>query len=302
MDGSFEQPPADPGTSPDLDPGVCAAAAKAAVVRACIGQINTSVPPLLRDRAPDALHQVRVALRRWRSAQAVFGKLDDGGDAVTAELRWLAGELDEARDLDVFEQGMTSAAGRKGVVAELPPLGQALSQARSEAYARAVRALESDRCRRLLWDAARNTDAAPDSDGAAPSARQCARAALERQMGKLTKQREAFASLGVQARHKLRIAAKKARYTAEMLGPLFDHPKRRRRFIKALKTFQGVMGELNDIHVGRSVAERLAAMTGQPEAAFTAGLLAGVRFRHEDALLKQAAKAYDSLLETKPFW
>ena len=278
-----------------------AAQAQATVTRTCVGQISAHMPVLLSEWTPEALHQIRVALRRWRSAQTVFQDLGGGG-ALADDLKWLAGELDEARDLDVFEQtGLP--AGRKGGPHDLSALTEALEMVRNEAHARAVRALQSDRCQRLLWDSTRGAEADPDPSATPPlSAYDCAKAALDHQWRVLLHRGRRLGKLGPSARHRLRIAAKKLRYTAELFGPLFEHPRRQRRLVAALRKLQGVLGDMNDIHVGRALSERLAMLAGEPQAAFTAGLLAGERLRREDRLLARSATAYRALCEVKPFW
>ena len=56
--------------------------------------------PMVRRDKPDAVHKMRVATRRLRSARATFQPLlasKSDGD-LRAELKWLAGVLGEARD------------------------------------------------------------------------------------------------------------------------------------------------------------------------------------------------------------
>jgi inorganic triphosphatase YgiF len=52
----------------------------------------------------DAVHQMRVALRRLRATITLFKNVveDDRRDQVKAELKWMANLLGEARDLDVY--------------------------------------------------------------------------------------------------------------------------------------------------------------------------------------------------------
>ena len=52
----------------------------------------------------NALHQMRVALRRLRAAISLFSVVvgDDRAGAIKTELRWLAQELGPARDLDTL--------------------------------------------------------------------------------------------------------------------------------------------------------------------------------------------------------
>ena len=62
---------------------------------------------------PDSVHAMRVACRRMRSTLQSFRALLDRErtDAVVAELRWLAGELGGARDLEVQEERIGRAVG-----------------------------------------------------------------------------------------------------------------------------------------------------------------------------------------------
>jgi inorganic triphosphatase YgiF len=62
--------------------------------------------PLIRHDAPDAVHQMRVAARRMRSALRAFGQLIDRDRTrlLTAELKWMAGELSGARNAEVMAE------------------------------------------------------------------------------------------------------------------------------------------------------------------------------------------------------
>ena len=73
--------------------------------------------PLVRRNAPDSVHAMRVACRRMRSTLQSFRVvLDrDRTDDLVDELRWLAGQLGGARDLEVQEQRIGAA------VSALPP-------------------------------------------------------------------------------------------------------------------------------------------------------------------------------------
>jgi hypothetical protein len=59
--------------------------------------------PRVRQDAPDAVHNMRVACRRMRSTLQSFRSLLDRTrtDGLVPELRWLAGEFGSARDLEV---------------------------------------------------------------------------------------------------------------------------------------------------------------------------------------------------------
>jgi CHAD domain-containing protein len=94
---------------------------------------------------------MRVAARRMRSALQAFGRLinRDRTRHLTAELKWMAGELSGARDAEVMAERSTE------ILADLPdelvlgPVGAALTRSfeRRQADARkvALAALNSDR-------------------------------------------------------------------------------------------------------------------------------------------------------------
>ena len=66
--------------------------------------------PLVRRDEPDAVHQMRVASRRARSALQAFGGIIDR-DATRprcAELKWLAATLGQARDTEVLQARLTA--------------------------------------------------------------------------------------------------------------------------------------------------------------------------------------------------
>ena len=202
------------------------------IARACVQQIQENEPKLRRSRSPEALHQIRVALRRWRTALAIFGPASGSGQGRTrSTLKWLAGELNEARDLDVYAAAFESRR-REDQGAEA--LWTALEAARARAYARADEALQSDRLRRLLWRTAQiGRPAANDDDG--PDARKLAAAALEHRWRRLAKRGRNIARLDPPTRHRLRIQAKKLRYGAELCGRMFGQPRRQRKIARALR-------------------------------------------------------------------
>src|SRR3546814_1840724 len=74
------------------------------IVQNCVRQFRLNEALLLIGRDAEALHQTRVALRRLRSAFSIFRPML-GGDVkvrLGEDLRWLASELGDARNLDVL--------------------------------------------------------------------------------------------------------------------------------------------------------------------------------------------------------
>jgi triphosphatase len=284
-----------------------------AIALACLKQIAANAERLRRRASPEVIHQLRVGLRRLRSAITSFKSVvaDARLAAIKAELKWLTGELDAARDLDVLLQGDYRAAVAQKQDAEgLKGLGDRLRNARRIAYARAAAAAESERFRRLLVDLLLWIETGPwtVADKAAKRRRRPIPRFAAEELGKrrdrIAKRGRHLRDLGPEARHHLRIEAKKLRYAADVFAGLFERPKRNRAFIAALKEVQDALGELNDIVVGEQLAHEAAALPGRAEtdAAFVAGRITGAQIARVAPLIDRAEAALATFRDAKPFW
>ncbi|HEY3696046.1 CHAD domain-containing protein [Phenylobacterium sp.] len=281
------------------------------VARSALGQIAGNAQLLRRARLPDALHQTRVGLRRFRAALAVFGGVLRGPalDEVRAQTKWLAEALDEARDIDVFMQSTfrpAEAAAGEGDPT-MAALGARLRHAQAEAYERAVAAIESPRFAALLLDVAAWVEVGAWTH--AEAARRCepvrdlGARELDRLSEKVLKKGRHLAKLEPAERHQLRIKAKKLRYATEFFGGAFG-PKaerRRARYLASLRTLQDTLGELNDIAVARAQGPGFLNGRGA-DVAFAAGLIVGRRERREPDLLDASEKAFAAFRQARPFW
>jgi triphosphatase len=88
---------------PELSAAMSAGRAFTLVGRAGLRHMAANVV-LILGQDGNALHQMRVALRRLRAAISLFSAVvaDDRAEAIKTELRWLARELGPARDLDTL--------------------------------------------------------------------------------------------------------------------------------------------------------------------------------------------------------
>ena len=126
--------------------------------------------------------------------------------------------------------------------------------------------------------------------------------ALDKRLSKLDP-KEDLAALPVEQRHHERIKIKKLRYAADAFAALFDaHPKRRKRMTAAFKDAQECLGLLNDDAVGREIAHRLVADSGNAEAAFAAGAAFAPDPRRDARRLKAAQAAWAEMFADRPFW
>ncbi len=284
-----------------LQRGVTAAQAFQAIARNALTQIAANALVLREADGEDVLHQLRVAIRRLRSAISTFKPLvaDPTTPAIQAELKWLLSACDEARDLDVFAKDN----------AALPADGQALSaqveSARAGAHAKTQGSVASKRFRDLVLEATAwvETGAWLKAPGRAEkkrkeSAREFAAKALSRRWKRVVERGGDLKTLGDVERHHLRIDAKKLRYALEAFLPLFDAAKGQ-RFLRRLKSLQDELGVLNDAAVATRLVARLKP-TGEGKAA--AARLLAAREAGRAKTLKAADKAMRRLIEAKLPW
>lgn len=270
------------------------------IAMACLAQVSANAELLRVVRRPEAVHQLRVGLRRLRAAIGVFKPLlaEPERRRIETELKWLAGETDGARDLDVFIRDVFHPTAQDAPSPGLAALGRRLLTARGQAYDRALRALQSPRYGLLMLETSAWIETAPLAD--APVARFAAEA-LDRLHHQVEKRARSLADQDADTRHHLRIRAKRLRYAAEFFADLFPARRRRARYLQALEQMQDTLGALNDLAVAR---DRIPGEAHLDDAAlaFAAGRVIGRRERDEAALLAAAIKASRRFHDAKPFW
>lgn len=286
-----------------LDGSCTAADAFQAVARNALAQIAANAAALRDQPHAEAVHQLRVAARRMRSALSTFRPVvEDGGyEAVKAELRWLAKAFDTARNLDVFAtQVLEPAAHMEAQPSGLGALSESVADARESARRDARETASSERFRMLMIDATSWIETGDWLGRAAAKepARDVAARTLRKRLRKVLKRGRKIADSDDAVRHELRIQAKKLRYAAEGFGGLYGE-KKVRRFVDRLKALQDVLGELNDMVTAESLSASLAL---SPEAAFAAGDLTGLRAAQKPRLVAKARRALERLEDADRFW
>ena len=258
-----------------------------------------------RDK-PDAVHQMRVTVRRLRSTLQSFTPIVSEAETqhVRAELKWLGSVLGAARDNEVLTDHLH--AGLKAMPTELV-LGPA--QARVTKYfapmdvstRRAVLdALDSKRYRELRAELGRLLDSPPLTPGAAEPAGKALPLAVGRAYRRTRRRmRRAGHAPAGQARdaalHETRKAAKRARYAAEATRPALGKKdgKKARRFARRMKHVQSALGAHQDAVIARMAARDIgvqAHLAG--ENAFSFGLLHARAHRQAIACEDEAQHAW----------
>ena len=243
-------------------------------------------------------------------------------ETVKSELKWIAGELGPARELEVFSKRVVKPvlAGKPNG-AGIAILSRDLRQRREDAIVRAHAAVESARFRKLVIDTAAWIEAGdwtknPDISACTFREQSIVDAAAEelrRRWKKILKRGRRLDELDAQRRHRLRIQGKKLRYAAEFFASAFPQKKsvlRQRKFVASLERLQDALGDLNDIVVHEKLSERFLEGNGEGEKgrvgrakkAFAAGRLSGHEEARIEPVLKEAKRAYKAFAKRKPFW
>ena len=306
----------------DIVPGTTSAQAFQTITRGCLYQLLANVPFMNR-RNPEALHQMRIALRRLRTAISLFAEIVRDGQVVRikSELKWLSKELSPARDYDtLFDEVMAPLRQQHPEHRGLKSLTFSFARQRLRGYQSAENALHSQRFSRLLVETfawieigewITTTDELARLRRNRPIEAYAAdQLALRRR--KIKKKGKALIKLDSARRHKLRIQVKKTRYATEFFANLFRDKKAARRstrLLTALKRLQNSLGGLNDVAARKSLCSNILA--GQAhlrngsdvrDRAFAAGLVTGNQEERRGELLSDAAKAHVRLEDIKPFW
>lgn len=289
-------------TGSDVIHGMTAAAAFQSIVGGCIRHLTENEECLLSTGAAEAVHQIRVALRRLRSAMSLFGPLiaDPETDALKDELRWLLQQLGPARDTDVFlseiiEPVVAVFSGEPALAA----LHQAITDENTEHYRTAHTALYSPRFTALLLNLGRWIEGgdwlASTSDEASPLNRpieSLAASMLERRDKKLRKGGRKLHKLSAEDRHAVRLLGKKLRYALEFFAPLYPD-KRGRKTLEALSNLQERLGVLNDIATAERRLNARLEQAGGNHHGWASGLVVGWHSAQARKLVKLAEEEWN---------
>jgi inorganic triphosphatase YgiF len=300
-----------------LGPTPSAEGAMITIARACFDHLAANEAAVVDAQHAEGVHQMRVALRRLRSALSLFQALLPGESAVgvKGEANWLADELADARNWDVFQDEVLAPVLRRFPNhSGMAGLEAAAERARLAGYRRALAALADPRygaflLRGAAWLEERPWRARPDGADLDQPATAFAVAALTRRHRKAVKLGRSIGARDAEALHRLRIQLKKLRYASEFFHDLFPR-KPAKTYADHLAKLQDVLGTLNDVEVARnlldSLLKRVAAEPGGPERAGelqnAAGLVAGWHVHTADRRARKLDDLWQEFKRTKPFW
>jgi inorganic triphosphatase YgiF len=254
----------------------------------------------VRNLDAKAVHQMRVGLRRTRAAISLFDVVLPRASTakIKEELKWLAGELAPAREIDVFLKERVSRITKAG-----PPkrgshaIEQKFAAERTQAFKDSSQAVGSPRFRRLLIDMLEWIETRKGRSDQDKSIGPYAAELLDRRIGRVRKQGKRLNELSSRQRHKLRIKIKKIRYALDFFESLYTDSDRKEiaRLSSRLEKVQSALGALNDFMAHRKMATEAALVAPQANRraqAFASGILVGQEREAASGLLNSA---YDDL-------
>jgi inorganic triphosphatase YgiF len=284
------------------------------ILRSCLTQISENRLAALSSNDPESTHQLRIGLRRLRSAFRLFRPvlnpvstrpLDTMAQTIAAK----AGAL---RDLDVLIHEIVSP-----LIKDAPPdvsfdnLLNDLKTVRAESTRPSLtNSLKSAEINAFLLDLATYTECRGWLDPenfdqtallAQPIEAQ-ANKALAKQWKKVLSYGKRIEDLSIPERHEMRKALKKVRYGIEFFGCLY--PKNTvKPFLKRMKKLQNIFGYLNDV----AMTEQLpvtCSLSGRndPETAQAIGFVIGWHEAECRSSWQHAKGYWDAARDTPKFW
>jgi CHAD domain-containing protein len=277
----------------------------------CLTQITANAATLRPQeskevRSVEGLHQLRVAFRRLEVVLGAFGK--EFGQEWIEELRGrakiLLGRLSPARDLDVFTGKLIISPPKSGINDGLPQLRVRAESARDAAWTTAQACIVSADFEIFTDDVAAlaGSQLPLTRDHKLP---RTAKRILNRQIARVKKRAKLAKSQEEGDLHRLRIALKKLRYTAEFFAPLYPRQEVS-RYLKQVRGLQNHLGDLNDVANVRGVVGGLlrekARKDDEGAMRYAAGAMVGWYGAQVPRAIKQALKRYKTFKQVEPFW
>ena len=313
---------AEKARDPDLSAEMNAGRAFTLICRACLRHLVVNEPATIR-RNGEALHQMRIAVRKLRAAISFFSGVvsDDRVGTIKTELRWFAQELAPARDLDAFLiEALNPLRKQHKNEPGLVSISKMFARRRLQGYRRAQDAVQSARFRALVLDTAEWVEAGPWSMSEDPAMQGCrempikiyAAEQLSLRRKKIRRRGAKIGRLSPEQLHGLRIQVKKARYAVEFFSSVYDgkkSAKRCKKVVSSLRQLQNCLGGLNDIVTRKGLCAEIIANQGHGltaeqsrHRAFAAGLVSGNQQARAQELLDGAREAHSRFDGAKIFW
>lgn len=254
-----------------------------------------AVDPRVRLGADDALHRMRVLTRRLRSVLAASRSVLDRAatDPLRDELRWLGGVFGAARDQEVLGRRLRTAVD--GAPSRPSALLDVIERRHAAALDHVARTLRGERYLALLASLDALRAEPPRTTAAVSSVKKLVRRSLTKDLTRIAAARAAAKSGSLEARHDLRKAAKRLRYTVEAWRAVAPAAigARRRSLAKAGEALADALGEERDALAARELILREGDRSG--EGAFALGVILAEESHRAHRAARSARKALGRL-------
>ena len=297
-----------------LTPEMTAEQAFIHIISHGLGHLQANEDVVLFGEDIEGVHQMRVALRRWRSGLTLYQTLIPKKTYMELyqQLKWLTQLLGVARDWDVFAlslQQMQSLGGNSLLAPshqeKIRQLQKTVIDYQTGAYITVREALRSSRYNRMLlllgeWLIKRRWRDHLDSNRLqqldAP-AKVFATRILDEHYQSLCKQAKKLTQIKAEQRHKLRISLKKMAYGARFFADLYPH-QATKLYINKLSGLQDKLGILNDAQVAINLLEQIQLK----EHATVQHFLNGWYVHQQVTHLADLEAVWRAFLEQEIFW
>lgn len=261
---------------------------------------------LYADMRSEHVHQLRVGIRRLRSAWSFFNGLTDLPSLqARTEIKTHFAQLGGARDDDVLRELILPILRKAGqpplVLDQIAQDTDAAGTVRSIGFQSwlldmlASVVLPSGPTKTAALQSSDTTPTQPAEHPVEQSLEQTLSKKLKKWDRKVVAEGTQLPTLGMEARHELRKRGKKLRYALQFCESIL--PQRRLApYKKALARVQNILGEMNDLIVAR---ERFVGLRDtQPSAWFACGWITS----RLDTLTLEATQAFKALSQTHRPW
>ena len=293
---------------PVLDNRMDANTAFKTIVRECITHLQSNQDVVIEESNEEGLHQMRVALRRLRSALTLFKKIlgPKSRKSLVTELNWLAKSLGKARNLDVFiTQTLPSLSGYFGKHQGLLTLETNALEAQLEVYNDVREILLSQRYQRMLLTLLSWVENELWQKGSKDfknyQLETIAAATLNKFHKRLLNHNGNFTNMRPEKMHAIRIDGKKLRYAAEFFASIYKE-KNSKRYIKLLIELQDYLGQINDINVTGNLIRTLSGQKPMGKTKEAIHIFEEWKESSTIENINKADKIWKDLSMIKPFW
>ena len=294
-----------------LAPALSVGEAFRAVMQAGLTHLQANAHGMLAGGDLEYLHQMRVALRRLRSAFSVFEPVMPGAAApMLAEIKWLASSLGPARDWDVFlTETLPPIKKEFGSHGELKAFSERCGELRRKASAKARRAVRSARYQRLMLSLAGWLESWSGPIELEPEQRAAlgepigafASRVLKQRYNRVRKRGRKFDKLSNRELHRVRIAVKKFRYATDFFAGLYEGGLMRVA-LHRLSDLQDILGAINDAATVTELMAHGFDGAGGTDVAEAKGILLGWSRGRAETLKRELKNAWKSFRAAGRFW